>query len=560
VRFLFVLLVLLGIAGGQAYAQTAPLAAATASSLETRQVGLFITAPVVLDGAVLFQVASPATPRPGQISIAERVTIIESVLQQIVSPIQIGDKTATTFDPATFRVALVNGHDQDVLQAIDAKHHAPLTIITVTSADARFHHTDLDTLGKQWQTTLEITLRDALLIRQPAVQRRNLEVVLQAAAALIVLTALIVLAYLNLWRRAEATQAILAGAEALQQEETHPAAVPAEPHAQRERRVSHALRQIAPEQRLRFLTAVLAVCLWLPILGWFAGIAWALSLFPATEAFSRTLWHGGLGVATTWILAILVDRLLDLAIRRVAAVSRIRSYTSADERARTLLRVPTIASAFSGFKTLLVIFVALLTTLGEIGVPVGSVVTIGGVAAIGFSLAAQNFVRDFLNGFLVLAEDQYVVGDFITINGFTGLVEQLTLRMVQIRDAAGNLITLPHSAVTSVLNHSRNWSRVDFRLSVDPEADIDKALEILRVTIHELSADKQWHGAILTPIEWIGVDSLTRDWTLLRASIRTAPLRQYELRREINARVRRAFRTAGIGFGAPIPAEFLPIA
>jgi small conductance mechanosensitive channel len=99
----------------------------------------------------------------------------------------------------------------------------------------------------------------------------------------------------------------------------------------------------------------------------------------------------------------------------------------------------------------MVVFVALLTTLSEIGVTVGSVVTIGGVAAIGVSLAAQNFVRDFLNGFLILAEDQYVVGDFVTINGYTGLVEQLSLRMVQIRDVAGNLVTMPHSSVAGVI-------------------------------------------------------------------------------------------------------------
>jgi small-conductance mechanosensitive channel len=185
-------------------------------------------------------------------------------------------------------------------------------------------------------------------------------------------------------------------------------------------------------------------------------------------------------------------------------------------------------------------------------------VTIGSVTAIGVSLAAQNFVRDFINGFLVLAEDQYVLGDFVTINGYTGLVEQLTLRMVQIRDGAGNLITIPHSSVTNVVNHSRNWSRIDYRLSVDPAADVDKALEALRGTIQQLALEPHWRSAILTPLEWIGVDALSRDWMLLRASVRTAPLRQFELRRELNARVRRAYREEGIGFGAPVPNEFVP--
>jgi small conductance mechanosensitive channel len=112
--------------------------------------------------------------------------------------------------------------------------------------------------------------------------------------------------------------------------------------------------------------------------------------------------------------------------------------------------------------------------------------------------------------------------------------------------------------VTSVANHSRNWSRVDYRVSIDPAADIDKALEAVRTTIEAVARDKHWRGAILVPTEWIGVDSLSRDWALLRASIRTAPLRQFELRRVINAKVHRSLREAGIGFGAPVPGEFVP--
>lgn len=562
VRLLFVLVVLLGLTTGErAWAQTVPLALPTApaAALDIRQEGLFVTAPIVLDGAVLFRIAAPATPRPGQIPIAERVTIIESVLQQIVSPIQVGTQTTTAYDPATFRVEIVRGRNEDTLVAIDKKHHAPLTILTVTSVDAQYNHTDVDTLAKQWQQILQSSLHHALLIRQPAQQRRNFDDVLRGAVALAVVTALLVFALVWLRKRIEALEEeILTNERALREEETRPSPAPNEPHVQRRRRVSLALREIAPERRIRYLTALVTLLQWLLVLAWFIGVTWALSLFPQTAALSRSLWQSGLGVTTVWIVAIVIDRFLDLAITRIAAATTVRPYSSAEERARMLLRLPTITHAVSGFKTLIVIFVALLTTLSEIGVPVGSVVTIGGVAAIGISLAAQNFMRDFINGFLVLAEDQYVVGDFVTINGYTGLVEHLSLRMAQIRDGAGNLITIPHSSVTSVVNQSRNWSRLDYRLSVDPAADGDKALEALRATIQQLALEPHWRGAILSPLEWIGVDALSRDWMLLRASVRTAPLRQFELRRELNTRVRRAFHDEGIGFGAAVPGEFVP--
>ena len=163
-------------------------------------------------------------------------------------------------------------------------------------------------------------------------------------------------------------------------------------------------------------------------------------------------------------------------------------------------------------------------------------------------------MRDFLNGFLVLFEDQYVVGDYVTINAFSGSVERLTLRMVQIRDAAGDLITVPHSSVVNVVNQSRNWSRVDYRVPVDAAADIAQAIAIVAAQIAALAAEGDWMHGISEPVEWIGIDSLSRDAVIVRASIKTAPLRQFELRRQINDRVRVAFVRAGIGLGAPLPA------
>ena len=206
-----------------------------------------------------------------------------------------------------------------------------------------------------------------------------------------------------------------------------------------------------------------------------------------------------------------------------------------------------------GFKAFVLVFVAVLGVLGQLGVPIASVVTIGGVAAIALSFAAQSFVRDFVTGFLVLFEDHYVVGDYVGINAYGGIVERLTLRMVQIRDTSGDLITIPHSSVTSVVNMSRDWSRVDYRVPVDPAGDVPQALALVRTACESLATDPVWRDAVVEPVEWIGIDQLSKDWAIVRASVRTAPLRQFELRREINARVEAAFREAGIAYGAQIP-------
>jgi small conductance mechanosensitive channel len=209
-----------------------------------------------------------------------------------------------------------------------------------------------------------------------------------------------------------------------------------------------------------------------------------------------------------------------------------------------------VANAVVAITSFIVYFIAILTTLSLTGISAGSVLTLGGLVALAVSLAAQNLVRDFLNGFLVLVEDQYVVGDYVMIGNRSGLVEHMSLRVVQLRDAAGNLVTIPHSLATEVVNCSRNWSRVDYRIAIDAEADSAHAVGILRDTVEALAADREWRGAISDPVEWVGIDAVSSAGIVLRASVKTAPLRQFEIRRELNARMIEALRTAGIALGS----------
>jgi small conductance mechanosensitive channel len=324
-------------------------------------------------------------------------------------------------------------------------------------------------------------------------------------------------------------------------------------HERRRTFLALAVRVSDPMRQASVYHSISAAIVWVLVLIWFGALLWGFSLFPQTTPFARQVVRTVLAIAAIWIAAGLINRILDVLIARLGQVWRNRHYPTSDERARALLRIPTITSAMAGSKAFLLFFIALLVTLSDLSVPIWSVVTFGGLTAIGITLAAQNFVRDFVNGFLVLYEDQYVIGDYITINAQSGIVEELTLRMVQIRDIAGNLITIPHSTATSVVNHSRNWSRVDYRVPIDPNADVAKAQTLIRTAIDELAREERWRGMVLDPVEWIGVDGLSRDGVVIRASMKTAPLRQFELRRAINERVYQRLHEAGIALGAPLP-------
>ncbi len=463
-------------------------------------------APVVLDGQTLFTVAA-SDDGSDRLGAAVRASDIEAVVGQIVE--------GRAYDPNTLRVVVQKLGTENVLAVSDATHADPLPIVTVTSGDARAHVLGTDALAARWQETLQGALVHALVLREPAVQARNLRAAGAVAAGLVLLTFAAFLLSGMLGRRIEA----------LDQE--HP--------------------------RVGWLRALRGALLFAVLLAWFGAATWAALLFPRTTPYGHAVLQNALAIGLIWSVAALVDRLISVAIERLPIVWDLGRFATSDERSRQSLRVPTIVRAMNGFKTVVLIFIALLSTMTQLGIPVGSVVTIGGLAAIAVSLAAQNLIRDVVSGFLVLSEDQFAVGDQVTINGCSGLVERLTLRMVQIRDASGSLVTISHSAETSVLNRSRNWSRVDYAVSVHPMTDIDQALSLLQTTIADMQADPQWSGTFLDAVEWVGVDGLSRDGLILRAWIRTAPLRQFALKRELNLRVARAFGAAGIRYGAIPP-------
>ena len=541
---------------GRTVAQlTLPTAPPAGTPNGVQQQGIYVTAPIVIDGVPIFRIAVPGNTRIAQEPIAVRVTAVQTALAQLLAETGTGPNASTVFDPKTIRVHTRRAGDAVVLEAVDAKHSDPLPIVTVTSVDARANSVEIDALASEWQGLVQTSLVRALMLRQPAAEQRSLRSVAEVGLGLIAVSLLAIALLRTIWRRMADLQAEVSARNAEAQSEATVAPEESGASARRRRFFALRLRALKPAQRLTVFGTVAETILWALAITWFGAATWSLSLFAETTPLAQQIVHSSLEVATTVVFAVLLSRVLDAVIARTAAAWRLRRFTNSDERARSLLRIPTITRTIAGAKTFAVVFIAVLSALGQIGVPIGSVITIGGVTAIALSLAAQNFVRDFLNGFLVLLEDQYVVGDYVTINNFSGIVETLTLRMVQIRDAAGDVVTIPHSSVVNVVNQSRNWSRVDYRVPVDPAADVAAAIDIVRKQVASLASEDDWTHGRGDPIEWIGIDGLSKDWVIIRASVRTAPLRQFELRRQINERVLGAFAKAGIALGAQLPAQ-----
>ena len=320
--------------------------------------GAYVTAPIDLDGVTLFRIGALVNAPLTQLPVATRVENVETALDQLLAQNGSGPRATTVFDPRTLRIHVERKGDVDILTAVDAKHADPLPILTVTSIDARTNDTNLDALAAQWQAILQSRLVRALDLRQPAAEKRNLERVTRVAIVLVAVS-LVVLGVLRLlWRRMENLEGQLADRAHAPQADDSPAAEEPESSRSRRRQFAAAMRKLEPEGRLRLYGAAAEALTWALLLTWFIAVTWALSLFAETTPLAQTITRSALSVAGIVIVTGLLNRILDVAIERVATAWRLRRVGTSEDRARFVLRIPTIARAVAGAKAFILVFVA----------------------------------------------------------------------------------------------------------------------------------------------------------------------------------------------------------
>ncbi|HEY9676236.1 MAG TPA: mechanosensitive ion channel family protein [Waterburya sp.] len=287
---------------------------------------------------------------------------------------------------------------------------------------------------------------------------------------------------------------------------------------------------------------------------WVGGTVFILGLFPHTRMLQvwmisslRIPLQLGLITVGTYVIIRLSYALIDKFASAVAS-----NYLLTPEANRRLqLRLSTISSVSKGILTLTVCSVAILVALSSMGVNIGPVLAGAGIIGVGLSLASQSLIKDALNGFFIILEDQYAVGDVINVAEVGGLVENMNLRITQLRDAEGRLITIPNSEIKVVANLSSNWSRADLSIPIAYYTDVDKALEIIGEIAQEMSQDELWREQIVEKPQVLGVDDFGIRGVILRVWIKTQPLKQWDVAREFRRRLKVALDKAGISIPMP---------
>src|ERR1700734_2707010 len=159
----------------------------------------------------------------------------------------------------------------------------------------------------------------------------------------------------------------------------------------------------------------------------------------------------------------------------------------------------------------LIVAIAFLTALPELGFNVSPVEAAAAVASLAFGFGGQHLVKDLINGFFIVFEDQFVVGDLIQVNSELGRVEYLTLRRTMIRNTAGALVTISNGLIGQVSNFSRDWSQVFVDVTVPSEEHIGRALATLEKVTGDLRNDPDWSSALVDGPRVLGVESLSLD-------------------------------------------------
>jgi small conductance mechanosensitive channel len=201
----------------------------------------------------------------------------------------------------------------------------------------------------------------------------------------------------------------------------------------------------------------------------------------------------------------------------------------------------------------LVVGIALLMILSEFGLNIAPVLTTAGIAGLALGFGAQTLVRDIISGFFLILEDQVRVGDVAAINGTAGLVETINLRTIVLRDLEGAVHVFPNGAINTLSNRTKDFSYYVIDVSISYYENLDQVVAVLREVGAGLQADAAFGPWILAPIEVLGVDDFT-DWAVrIKTRIKTVPLKQWDVGRELRRRILQAFRQHGFLVPFPVP-------
>lgn len=250
-------------------------------------------------------------------------------------------------------------------------------------------------------------------------------------------------------------------------------------------------------------------------------------------------------ISGTFILNKVFKRIIRRSVRIAVTSNSQVSQDAEKKREETLMRI------FNGIVKILLITIATLMILSEIGMKIAPILAGAGIAGIAVGFGGQYLIRDIITGLFIIIENQFRVGDVVSIKGVGGTVEDITLRMTTLRDLDGTVHHIPNGEITVVSNMSKYFSRVNLNIGVAYNTRLDHAIEVVNRVGKDLAEDPAWKEHIISAPQFLRVDSLSDSSVDLKILGDTKPIMQWAVMGELRKRIKEAFDKEGIEIPFP---------
>lgn len=251
------------------------------------------------------------------------------------------------------------------------------------------------------------------------------------------------------------------------------------------------------------------------------------------------------------LLILLVAGMLMKLSAKLIITLKIHLIGRAADDAEELKRIETVGRVFRYIATIVIAIIAIVEVLHEIGISIAPILAAAGVVGVAVGFGAQSLIKDYFNGFFLLLENQIRQGDVVDAGGKAGLVEEVTLRYIRMRDYSGNVHFVPNGTITTVTNMSRGYAQAVIDVGVAYRENVDEVMQIMKTVGEDLRTDDAFQFKILDNMEMAGVDQLDNSSVVIRCRFKVLPLEQWGVRREFLKRIKAAFDQQGIEIPYP---------
>lgn len=249
--------------------------------------------------------------------------------------------------------------------------------------------------------------------------------------------------------------------------------------------------------------------------------------------------------AAAFVARLVSKAFLERLIRRLVPPAQFHSPKAEKQREDTLIRIT------HGTLNVFIWLIAILMALSEVGIDIGPLLAAAGVAGIAIGFGGQYLIRDVVAGLFIIIENQYRVGDVVCLDGTCGLVEDISLRTVTLRDLDGTVHHVPHGAAAKASNLSKEFARVNLDIGVSYSTNLEKLMKVVNDVGTELAQDPAWKDDIIKPVQFERVDKFADSAMMIKILGETKPLRQWAVAGEFRKRLKIAFDNNGIEIPFP---------